>query len=117
MEKDMTIDEQYFDRYVVLTPRSGFWSSGGWELYDTVKEAMTRGIVHVIVDMHLVERINSLGIGVLVAALKTLRDKGGDLKMVAPSTQVVSVLQIVNLYTLMNIYPSLDEAAASVPAA
>jgi anti-sigma B factor antagonist len=113
----MTIDEQIFDKYTLLTPHSDFWSSGGWELYDKVKDAMMHNNVFVIVNMSQIERINSLGIGVLVACLKSLRDKGGDLKIVGPNPQVISVLQIVNLYTLMNIYATVDEAVASIPAA
>ena len=113
----MTIDEKIYDRYTVLTPRSDFWSTGGWELYDKVKDALLKELRYVIVNMSQIERINSLGIGVLVACLKSLRDKNGDLKIVSPNTQVISVLQIVNLYTLMNIYPTLEEAVDSVPAA
>ena len=113
----MTIDEKIFDRYTLLTPRSDFWSTGGWELYDKVKDAMLQGKLYVVVNLAQIDRINSLGIGVLVACLKSLRDNGGDLKIAGPNAQVISVLQIVNLYTLMSITATVEEAVSTIPAA
>lgn len=68
----------------------------------------------VVVDLSEVTFLDSTGLGVLVAALKRVResDAGGDLRLVVTRPQVSKVLEVTGLSTVFSVFPSLDEALA-----
>ncbi|HEY7863946.1 MAG TPA: STAS domain-containing protein [Thermoanaerobaculia bacterium] len=65
-----------------------------------------------VVDMSLLEAIDSTGIGVLVGAWKKFHDAGTPLILAAPSRRVMSSLHISNLDTLFTIRETVKEALA-----
>lgn len=68
----------------------------------------------VVVDLSEVTFLDSTGLGVLVAALKRVResDAGGDLRLVVTRPQVSKVLEVTGLSTVFSVFSSLDEALA-----
>lgn len=68
----------------------------------------------VVVDLSDVTFLDSTGLGVLVAALKRVResDTGGDLRLVVTRPQVTKVLEVTGLSTVFAVYSSLDAALA-----
>ena len=68
------------------------------------------GTVRMAVDLSGVEAIDSAGVGVLISGLKAVRNAGGDLRLVAPSTVVVDVLEMMNLDRLLTMHDSPEEA-------
>ena len=67
----------------------------------------------VILDMEGVKVIDSAGIGTIVFLTKKCRALGGDLKMVSVSPEVRSVLEIVKLDKIFQIFNTLDDALKS----
>jgi len=65
-----------------------------------------------VLTLSAVHSIDSAGIGALVTILKTVRKAGGRLALVGVSPQVFSVLEIIRLTTVFEIFP--DESAALV---
>jgi anti-sigma B factor antagonist len=57
--------------------------------------------------------INSNGIGILVSGYTTVRNGGGELKLVNSSSKVNGVLSITKLNQVFTNYTSLDEALKS----
>jgi anti-sigma B factor antagonist len=109
----MTIEEKIVDSVSILIPRGDdVWFSGGWGLHEKVKELVDMDKLQIVIDLSHIERINSIGLGMLVACLKTIRDKDGDLRLAGPNPSVKNVLGIVNLYTLLNIHDTPEEAVA-----
>ena len=66
-------------------------------LRDTVRRSIEEGGARIVVDLAAVDFLDSSGLGALVACLKTARQAGGDLRIAAPSAQVMMVLQLSNL--------------------
>src|SRR6059036_2194732 len=67
---------------------------------------------NLVLTLSAIHSIDSAGIGALVTILKTVRKAGGRLGLVGVSPQVYSVLEIIRLTTVFEIYP--DESAALV---
>lgn len=63
-----------------------------------------------LLSIATVQSIDSAGIGALVTILKTVRKGGGRLGLVGVNPQVQSVLEIIRLTTVFEIFP--DETAA-----
>jgi anti-sigma B factor antagonist len=106
----MNIDEKQSGSVCILTPRGDIWFSGGWSLHDKVKDVVERDLFKVVIDFSHIDRINSMGVGMLVSCLKTLRDKEGDLVIACANQKIQDVLKIVNLYTVLRLVASVDEA-------
>jgi anti-sigma B factor antagonist len=64
----------------------------------------------VVVDLSMLDAIDSTGIGVLVGAWKKFHDVGVPLVLSGPAKRVLSSLHISNLDTLFTIRETLKEA-------
>jgi anti-sigma B factor antagonist len=74
---------------------------------------MLEGSPNVVVNLREVDHIDSGGIGVLIGLLVSARNRGGDLKLVAPNQHVSDVLRRTNLHTIFKLYAHVDEAVAA----
>jgi anti-sigma B factor antagonist len=62
-------------------------------------------------DLTGVNHIDSTGVGRLASLLTSARTRGGDLKLIAPSRKVESVLRTTGLYDLFHILSTAQELA------
>ena len=69
-----------------------------------------RGAVRMAIDLSSVRAIDSAGVGALISGLKAARVAGGDLRLVAPSTVVSSVLDVMNLNRILTTHKTAEEA-------
>lgn len=75
--------------------------------------AITGGDVHLAVEMSGVTFIGAAGIGVLVAAANRARQGGGSLSLLAPSPQVLLLLDVFHLDAILPVAQhSLDPFVA-----
>jgi anti-sigma B factor antagonist len=72
--------------------------------------------VHVVLDLSRVDFIDSVGLGVVVGALKRTRAGGGDLRVVAPQARVRSLFAVTRLDEIIEVLDCVDDAVAG-PAA
>ena len=79
-------------------------------LRETVQRLLGGGQKEILLNLAEVSFIDSAGIGELVSAFTSVRNRGGDLKLLKLTRKVHDVLQITKLYTVFDI--SDDEAAA-----
>lgn len=79
-------------------------------LKDTVRDLISKGNKKILLNLGDVNYIDSSGIGELVAAFTTVRNQGGDLKLLNLTRKVHDLLQITKLYTVFDVKD--DEAAA-----
>ena len=68
----------------------------------------------VVIDLSDVGFIDSTAIGVLVGALKRLREVGGSLAVVCANDNVRNIFEMVGLENVIPLYCSRDEAVAAV---
>jgi anti-sigma B factor antagonist len=81
-------------------------------IYKSIREGMTR----VIVDMAQVKWMNSSGLGVLMAALTSLRSSEGDLKLANVPDRVKRPIQITKLDQVLQMFDSQEAAEKSFEA-
>jgi anti-sigma B factor antagonist len=79
-------------------------------LRDTVRDLLAKGDRKMLLNLGEVTYIDSSGIGELVSAFTTVRNQGGELKLLNLTKKVHDLLQITKLYTVFDVKD--DEAAA-----
>jgi anti-sigma B factor antagonist len=79
-------------------------------LRDQVRDLLAKGQKKILLNMAEVTYIDSSGIGELVSAFTTVRNQGGELKLLNLTKKVHDLLQITKLYTVFDVKD--DEAAA-----
>ena len=88
-----------------------FGSGGETPLREVIRQLAERGHKNVVLNLKDVSYIDSSGIGELVASVTTLRNRGGDLKVVNPNMVVQKLLNMTKLHPLV-IEVKPDEASA-----
>jgi len=79
-------------------------------LRETIQRLLGGGQKQILLNLGEVSFIDSAGIGELVSAFTSVRNRGGDLKLLKLTRRVHEVLQITKLYTVFDIRD--DEEAA-----
>ncbi len=79
-------------------------------LRDTVRDLVGKGNKKILLNLGDVTYIDSSGIGELVSAFTTVRNQGGELKLLNLTKKVHDLLQITKLYTVFDVKD--DEATA-----
>lgn len=87
------------------------------KMRDAIAEAVDGGAKNVLLNMKDVSKIDSSGIGELVAAHNRITENGGRLLLVSLSDRLGAVLQITNLMGVLETYDNIDDALASLEAA
>ncbi len=88
---------------------------GSVQLRDAVRDLLSKGQKHILLNLADVNYIDSSGIGELVSAFTTVRNQGGELKLLKLTKKVHDLLQITKLYTVFDIKDDEAEAIASFP--
>ena len=83
---------------------------GSVMLRDMVRDLVTKGQRKILLNLGDVTYIDSSGIGELVSAFTTVRNQGGELKLLNLTKKVHDLLQITKLYTVFDVKD--DETAA-----
>src|ERR1700759_5247788 len=83
---------------------------GRVQLGDAVRDLLSKGPKQMLLTRGDVTYIDSSGIGELVSAFTTVRNQGGDLKLLNLTKKVHDLLQITKLYTVFDVKD--DEASA-----
>lgn len=79
-------------------------------LRDQIRELLGKGEKKILLNLGDVTYIDSSGIGELVSAFTTVRNQGGELKLLNLTKKVHDLLQITKLYTVFDVKD--DEASA-----
>jgi anti-sigma B factor antagonist len=82
-------------------------------LNDTLHKLLDKRKKKVVVDLSRVQTMNSSGLSMLIGALTTMRNAGGDLKLAAASKKIESLLVITKLSTVFDVQPSVQQAIGS----
>jgi anti-sigma B factor antagonist len=83
---------------------------GSVVLRDTIRDIVGKGSKKILLNLGDVTYIDSSGIGELVSAFTTVRNQGGELKLLNLTKKVHDLLQITKLYTVFDVKD--DEATA-----
>lgn len=85
----------------------------GSALHDRLHGVRRDGPLRAVVDLQDVRHMNSSGLGMLIGALTTARNTGGDLRLAGVEGRIQTLLQITQLLNVFQTFDSVDDAVAS----
>lgn len=95
----------------IIDLAGGVTVSGGTGLLrNKINELVTAGHKNVLLNLRDLTYLDSAGMGELVGACTTLRNMGGDLRLLNPQERVTSLLRMTKLSSIFRIFE--EEAGA-----
>jgi anti-sigma B factor antagonist len=112
----MDVEIRERDGVLIVTPKGRIIGSAGGELRQTLNEqiAQISGAPKVLFDLGDVSRIDSSGLGTLVATHVTIARKGGRTGIVNMGGGVQNLIVMGRLMTVFENFDSEDEAVAAL---
>lgn len=86
---------------------------GSVQLRDAVRDLLAKGQKKILLNLADVNYIDSSGIGELVSAFTTVKNQGGELKLLNLTKKVHDLLQITKLYTVFDVQDDETSAVGS----
>ena len=83
---------------------------GSVTLRDAIRDLVNKGSKSILLNLGDISYIDSSGIGELVSGFTSVRNAGGELKLLNLTKKVHDLLQITKLYTVFDVKD--DEASA-----
>jgi len=82
-------------------------------LRETVRDLLNKGQNRILLNLADVTYIDSSGIGELVSGFTTVKNHGGELKLLNLTKKVHDLLQITKLYTVFDVHNEESGALSS----
>jgi anti-sigma B factor antagonist len=86
---------------------------GSVVLRDTIRDLVAKGDKNILLNLGDVSYIDSSGIGELVSAFTSVKNAGGELKLLNLTKKVHDLLQITKLYTVFDVKDDETTAVGS----
>ena len=83
------------------------------KLNEEINRMLDEKVMEVVIDLGKVKRMNSSGLGIMINALTTYKQNGGNLKLASPTPLVNNLLEITKLKDIFEVYDQLDSAINS----
>jgi len=87
--------------------------TGTSKVRDTVQELLRDGHKKILLNMAEILHVDSSGVGELVGCYTSVRNQGGELKLLNLSKNVRNLLQVTRLYTVFDVQEDLHQAVKS----
>jgi len=101
---------------VIIVDLSGKLTIGEpvMQLRDALRVQVAAGDSKFIVNLADVSYVDSSGLGELVSSYTTVRNKGGDVKLLKLTAKIKDLLQMTKLLTVFDVYDDEAKALAAV---
>ena len=111
----LTVKTRKIDNVVVLD-LSGKLTIGEpvMQLRDVLRVQVTEGQSKFVINLGDVSYVDSSGLGELVSSYTTVRNKGGDVKLLKLTAKIKDLLQMTKLLTVFDVYDDEAKAVASL---
>ncbi len=109
---DFDVETTERDGVNVLTLRGEIDVYTAPQLRQTIVDLVDGGVTKIVVDMRMVEFLDSTGLGVLVEGLRRIKSKDGDLSIVATQDKILKIFDITGLNRAFSLHASVEEAMA-----
>lgn len=83
-------------------------------LRDVVREMLDKGNMHIVLNLHDLQFMDSSGLGELVKAHTSVRNQGGQLRLASLNKRVHDLLQLTKLAAVFDIEPDEESAIRSL---
>lgn len=110
----MTIKEKMHGEVAVLTFKGNMMGDPDTkEIRDKIYSLLEEGFTKIVLDMGQVKWVNSAGLGALIAAMTSVKNKNGEMKLARVTDKVESLFAITQLIKVFKTYESVERAVAS----
>lgn len=114
MSSKLTIDEHESGKVTILKLTGQILlDDGDLLLRSHVHDLVARNRVDIVLDLGEVTYIDSAGVGMVAAKLKTLRERGGDLKLLHLSSRGQRLFGLAKLLLIFETFESEESAVKS----
>ncbi|MBU0559597.1 MAG: STAS domain-containing protein [Bacteroidetes bacterium] len=107
------VEERISDVLVEIVNLNRATLSEANNLMVLIQRGINDGYVKIIVDISTCEYIDSSFLGVLVAALKKVANRGGDVKLVGFKPAVQSMFELTRMFRVFETFSDLQKALKS----
>jgi anti-sigma B factor antagonist len=114
----MQLDEKMVGDIVIITVTGDITLNKGGDvvLRDKVRSLLQQGRTKLLLDLGAVSYVDSAGLGELVQAYATAKNRGGSLKLLRPAKRLKDLLTITKLVTVFDTYDTEAAGIASFSA-
>jgi anti-sigma B factor antagonist len=109
---DFTVDAGVEGGPAILSIRGSIDLTTAPALRDQLSELIDSGNLCIVVDLTSCAFLDSTGLGALVAAMKRLRMRDGEIRIVSTSGHVRKVFEITSLDRVFPLFDTLEAATA-----
>ena len=110
---DLALEIETRDPWTVMSVHGEIDAYTSPQLRSKLREVIDRGSLDLLIDLEGVGFMDSTGLGVLIGALKRLRERDGRVALVVTRPPLLRILRITGLDQVFTLYESLDGAVAS----
>ncbi|MEW5692298.1 MAG: STAS domain-containing protein [Candidatus Hydrogenedentota bacterium] len=79
------------------------------KIRDIMNKSIDMGKPKIILDFTKVKEINSTGIGIIISRVRRAREKGGDIKILKPKTEVRKIIEVMGADKIFDIVNNIEE--------
>jgi phosphoserine phosphatase RsbU/P len=97
---------------VILQMKGELDITNSFKVQSAFNRILETGEKHFIIDISLIEYIESVGLGTLIHIKKNVDEKGGKVRFIIKSAKIKKLLSMVNLDKYFEIYDDLEELIA-----
>jgi len=83
---------------------------------ETINELIEKGKYFLVINLEGVRYIDSTGLGVLIGALKKVKENDGAVSLISTNPQIKKIFTITGLVKIFGIYKNEEEALANMTA-
>ena len=113
-ESFMTIKEKMHGDVAVLTFKGNLMGEPDTtEVREKIYGLLQEGFAKIVLDMGQVKWVNSSGLGTMIAAMTSVKNKGGELRLARVTDKVESLFAITQLIKVFKTYETVERAVAS----
>lgn len=110
----MTIKEKMEGDVAVISLRGNLMGEPDTtEVRDKIYSLLQDDVKKIVLDLGKVKWVNSSGLGTLIAAMTSVKNKGGDMRLANVTEKLESLFMITQLIKVFKTYESVDRAIAS----
>lgn len=109
----MDIHARYYNNVVILSLNGRLDAESTPQFTRIINEKIAVGYCHLVVDLKKIDFLSSVGIKSMIQATQLARQQGGDFRLANARAHVKFVLNLVNIDSVIKIYPSVVSATAS----
>jgi len=80
------------------------------ELERALDSLLKQGRFYIVVDLGNVDYISSAGWGIFISEIKSIRENGGDLKLVRMVPDVYEIFELLEFHHILDVYDNVVEA-------